>query len=205
MIQTQVSSSRPVSRKAEKFSTLPCPYWWSASAGLSETRTESRVMNAATRSSAEWAASESIPKLPVLSPTAAFRVVIPTAANRELRATARFSSRIVIASTAAACSAITALSQLAGARGHVVAEGFVLGFCFSPYFPEASERCFDRLFYLSSSRNTHWRRPALRRSHMNIQLPRQPPSNRAPQKITATTFSLGRRRASRHKLQLLPP
>ncbi len=39
--------------KAEKFSTLPWPYWWSASAGLSETRTDMRVMMAAIRSSTE--------------------------------------------------------------------------------------------------------------------------------------------------------
>src|SRR6185369_13055046 len=38
MIQIQVSSNKPVSMKAEKFSTLPWPYWWSASAGLSDTR-----------------------------------------------------------------------------------------------------------------------------------------------------------------------
>src|ERR1051325_9270793 len=34
MIQAQVNSSRPVSTKAEKFSTLPWPYWCSASAHI---------------------------------------------------------------------------------------------------------------------------------------------------------------------------
>ncbi len=93
-IHTQVSSSRPVSRKAEKFSTLPWPYWWSASAGLSETRTESRVMKAAIRSSPECAASERMPRLPVVMPTTTLSAVMAVAASTELNATPRFSTRI---------------------------------------------------------------------------------------------------------------
>src|SRR5579864_7412939 len=80
--------------KAEKFSTFPWPYWWSASAGLSDTRTENKVIVAAIRSKPECAASERIPKLPVVIPTTIFRTVMPTAASTELPATARFSARI---------------------------------------------------------------------------------------------------------------
>src|SRR5215471_8327721 len=79
---------------AEKFSTLPWPYWWSASAGLSETRTENKVTIAATRSRPEWAASDKMPRLPVVTPTAIFRAVMATAAKTELAATRRFSARM---------------------------------------------------------------------------------------------------------------
>src|SRR5579864_5021983 len=94
MIQAQVRSSRPVSTNAEKFSTFPCPYWWSASAGLSETRTEKNVMIDAIRSSPECAASERMPRLPVATPTTNLRPVITRAARTEFPATARFSARI---------------------------------------------------------------------------------------------------------------
>src|SRR6202165_2729107 len=80
--------------KAEKFSNLPCPYWWSASAGLSETRTEKNVIRAAIRSNPEWAASDKIPSEPVAIPTTIFRLVITKAASTEFPATARFSRRI---------------------------------------------------------------------------------------------------------------
>src|ERR1700693_2982431 len=95
MIQTQVSRSKPVSMNAEKFSTFPCPYWWSASAGLSETCTERKVMIAAIRSRPECAASDKIPKLPVVMPTTIFIAVIAIAASTELPATERFSARMV--------------------------------------------------------------------------------------------------------------
>ena len=52
------------------------------------------VMAAATRSSPECAASESIPRLPVVVPTRAFRKVTARAAKTEFKATAFFSSRI---------------------------------------------------------------------------------------------------------------
>src|SRR3954462_10686696 len=94
MIQIQVSSNKPVSTKAEKFSILPWPYWWSASAGLSDTRTEKNVRTDATRSSPECAASERIPRLPVVNPTTSLRLVITTAARTELPAAERFSARI---------------------------------------------------------------------------------------------------------------
>src|SRR5208283_255473 len=74
-IQMQVANSNAVSMNAEKFSTLPCPYWWSASAGLSDTRTEKYVIAAATRSRPECAASDRIPRLPVVIPTTTFRLV----------------------------------------------------------------------------------------------------------------------------------
>src|SRR5215468_3570090 len=79
---------------AEKFSTFSWPYWWSASAGLSETRTETKVITAAMRSSAEWAASERIPRLPVVMPTKILKAVIAEAAKTELAATERFSARM---------------------------------------------------------------------------------------------------------------
>src|SRR5215469_9216725 len=94
MIQAQVSSKRPVSTNAEKFSTLPWPYWWSASAGLSETRTEKNVSREAIKSSPECAASERIPKLPVVTPTVIFKPVMTIAARTEFPAAARFSARI---------------------------------------------------------------------------------------------------------------
>src|SRR6266536_2454342 len=93
-MSTQVRSKSPVSMKAEKFSTFPWPYWWSASAGLSETRTENSVTAAAIKSRPEWAASERIPKLPVAIPTMTFRTVIASAASSEFVATVRFSARI---------------------------------------------------------------------------------------------------------------
>ena len=51
-------------------------------------------MIAAIRSRPEWAASERIPKLPVVMPTMIFSAVIATAANTEFAATERFSTRI---------------------------------------------------------------------------------------------------------------
>src|SRR5579884_2091764 len=111
-IHTQVSSSRPVSMKAEKFSNLPCPYWCSESAGLSDTRTEKRVMTAATRSRPECAASERIPKLPVEMPTSNLRAVMPTAAATEFPATARFSARIESDENTADEPAICELSRI---------------------------------------------------------------------------------------------
>src|SRR5271165_1148394 len=94
MIQPQVRRSRPVSTKAEKFSTLPWPYWWSASAGLSETPTEKNVMRVAMRSSPEWAASDRMPRLPVVNPTTILSPVMTRAARTEFPAAARFSARI---------------------------------------------------------------------------------------------------------------
>jgi len=61
---------------------------------LSETPTEKYVSSEAMRSSPEWAASERMPRLPVLNPTAAFRLVITTAAKTEFPAAERFSERI---------------------------------------------------------------------------------------------------------------
>src|ERR1700756_3046762 len=90
----QVSRSSPVSTKAEKFSTFPWPYWWSASAGLSETPTEKNVRREAIRSSPECAASDRMPRLPVLKPTTILSVVITRAASTELPAAERFSARI---------------------------------------------------------------------------------------------------------------
>ena len=75
--------SSAVSTNAEKFSTFPCPYWWSASAGLSETPTEKNVSSEAIRSRPECAASERIPRLPVLNPTTTLSVVMTTAARTE--------------------------------------------------------------------------------------------------------------------------
>ena len=46
------------------------------------------------RSRPECAASERMPKLPVVTPTAIFRLVITIAANTEFPAAARFSARI---------------------------------------------------------------------------------------------------------------
>src|SRR5271166_740224 len=135
MIHTHVSSSRPVSMKAEKFSTLPCPYWWSASAGLSETRTEKNVTIAAMRSSPECAASDKMPRLPVVSPTTIFRVVIAIAASTEFPATARFSARMDSGLSVAASMGMTALSPLLTPSANPVAGTF-------PHaLPTAAELC----------------------------------------------------------------
>jgi hypothetical protein len=61
---------------------------------LSETRTEKNVRTAATRSSPECAASDRIPKLPVVIPTTIFSPVITTAAQTDVPAAERFSARI---------------------------------------------------------------------------------------------------------------
>src|ERR1700758_3208552 len=61
---------------------------------MSETRTEKNVSTEAMRSSPECAASERMPRLPVVTPTATLSPVITRAAKTELPATARFSARI---------------------------------------------------------------------------------------------------------------
>src|SRR5208283_1922071 len=77
--------------KAEKFSNLPWPYGWRSSAGWSETRTERKVMTAATRSRPEWRASERTPKLPVRRTRKVFRHT-SRSAEPTLRRAARFFS-----------------------------------------------------------------------------------------------------------------
>jgi hypothetical protein len=54
------------------------------------------VSRAAMRSRAECAASERIPKLPVVTPTTIFPAVMRTAAMTEFPATARFSARMAL-------------------------------------------------------------------------------------------------------------
>src|SRR6478736_605650 len=115
-IQTQVRRSRPVSMKAEKFSTLPWPYWCSASAGLSETRTESSVTKAATRSRPECAASDRMPRLSVEMPTISLRTVIPSAASSELSATLRFSFCILSSTGLSLAEDTLILSQVFGSE-----------------------------------------------------------------------------------------
>src|SRR5579859_3563973 len=90
MIQAQERAMSPASKKAEIFSTLPWPYVWSSSAGLSETRTEKNVRVAAARSSPEWAASDSTPSEPEMIPAASFNAVMQVAASAEFSATRRF-------------------------------------------------------------------------------------------------------------------
>ena len=48
------------------------------------------------RSRAEWAASDRMPRLPVVTPTMIFPVVMRRAAMTELPATARFSARMAV-------------------------------------------------------------------------------------------------------------
>jgi len=59
---------------------------------LSLTRTEKKVNVAPTRSRAEWAASESTPKEPDISPAANFSSVMAAAASIECRDTRCFSA-----------------------------------------------------------------------------------------------------------------
>src|SRR5690242_1274171 len=73
-------------------------------------------MTAATRSKAEWAASDKIPKLPVVIPTTNFSAVIPIAAYTEFRATARFSARIASVPSTAAGLLMGTLSPTAAVR-----------------------------------------------------------------------------------------
>jgi hypothetical protein len=91
MIHPQVTNSSSVSSRADRFSTFPCPYRCSASAGLSEYRTAKYVTTAATRSSPECAASASSPKLSVVRPTSSLPPVSTTAAPTDVSATHRFS------------------------------------------------------------------------------------------------------------------
>src|SRR5277367_784759 len=112
MTQAQVSSSRPVSTNAEKFSILPWPYWWSASAGLSETPTEKNVSSDAIKSRPECAASDRIPRLPVVTPTRTFRLVMTIAARTEFPAAERFSARIKSDGEMAGLPDMLALSPL---------------------------------------------------------------------------------------------
>jgi hypothetical protein len=53
------------SAKAEKYSTLPWPKLWLASAGLAATRRDTSAMIAATRLTTDSSASESRPTEPV--------------------------------------------------------------------------------------------------------------------------------------------
>src|SRR5438270_12400396 len=103
---------------AEKFSTLPWPYWCSASAGLSETRTESSVTSAATKSRPECAASERMPRLSVEMPTNSLRTVIPSAASRELSATLRFSFCMLSSTELSSSEDTLPLSQVFGSQHH---------------------------------------------------------------------------------------
>src|ERR1700723_3364725 len=93
MMYTAVNSSSAVSTNAEKLSTLPWPYRWSASAGLSATRTERNVITAATRSRMECSASDKTPKLPVRTTRNIFSETSSTAEPTEASA-ARFFSRV---------------------------------------------------------------------------------------------------------------
>src|SRR3954463_11386817 len=110
MIQAHVRRSRPVSTNAEKFSILPCPYWWSASAGLSDTRTEKNVRTEAIRSRPECAASDRIPRLPVETPTPTLSPVMTIAAKTEFPAAERFSARINSVEDSAGLGDMQALS-----------------------------------------------------------------------------------------------
>src|ERR1700733_15185291 len=91
MMYTAVNSSSAVSTNAEKLSTLPWPYRWSASAGLSATRTERNVITAATRSRMECSASDKTPKLPVRTTRNTFSEISRTADPTEANAASRFS------------------------------------------------------------------------------------------------------------------
>ena len=95
MIQAQVSSSRPVSTNAEKFSTLPWPYWWSASAGLSETPTEKNVSSDAIKSEPGMSGFRQNAQAAGGDADHNFQAVVMTiAARTEFPAAERFSARI---------------------------------------------------------------------------------------------------------------
>lgn len=80
------------------FSILPCPKWWSGSAGLSEVRTENQAMTAARRSTPEWMASEITETDPMRSPTASFPPVRRVLDTTESRATRDFRNCWLLAS-----------------------------------------------------------------------------------------------------------
>src|SRR5438093_5392884 len=71
-------------------------------------------MTAAIRSSPEWAASDRMPRLPVVTPTKTLSEVIATAANTELAATMRAEKRMVAANSVLAAVAITSLKVFVG-------------------------------------------------------------------------------------------
>ncbi len=64
------------------------------------------------RSSPECAASERMPKLPVVKPTTTFRAVMTSAASTELPAAERFSARISSEGETAGVPDMVALSLL---------------------------------------------------------------------------------------------
>ena len=91
IIHAHVISSRAASASADRFSIFPCPKLCSWSAGLPDTFTHAHVIAAATKSSPECSASESMPRLPVAIPTAPLKAVSITAAQSDQNATPDFS------------------------------------------------------------------------------------------------------------------
>ena len=73
------------STPAEKYSALECPYWWSSSAGRSDTLIAPSAITAATRLTTDSAASDSRPTEPVThhAPTLSAMVTIAVATESQ--------------------------------------------------------------------------------------------------------------------------
>ncbi len=78
------------STAAARFSLFSCPYGWSASAGRAAARTPAKAMADATRSPAEFAASDRTATEPVTTPTTSLTAVSRAFDATDSRAAARF-------------------------------------------------------------------------------------------------------------------
>jgi hypothetical protein len=81
------------------------------------------VRREAIRSNPECAASDRIPRLPVLTPTTILRLVMTTAARTEFPAAARFSERITSDEEMAGLSDMQELSPLPAESGKQIRDG----------------------------------------------------------------------------------
>ena len=58
-----------------KSSYLPCPNWWSLSAGFDDSDTEKNAITDASKSELEWIASDRIPILPEIKPATNLSII----------------------------------------------------------------------------------------------------------------------------------
>src|SRR5690606_6159409 len=79
MIEAAATKTMIPSSAAEKYSALPCPKWWSASAGRAAMVSETRATIAATRLTSDSAASDSRPTEPVMYQAPPFSSTVSTA------------------------------------------------------------------------------------------------------------------------------
>jgi len=90
IIQPAARKMSRASTVPEMFSILPWPKGCRLSAGTEDVLTENMAMRAATRSTAEWIASEMIDTAPIKNPTASFRMTSRLLETTDSRATFSF-------------------------------------------------------------------------------------------------------------------